>query len=123
MTVEMAALEANETWEVVHLPATKKWFGYWQLYKVKYHANGEIDRYKACLVVKVFTQTTNMDYFEIFDPVAKMTSFKLLLSIAVMNLWKISQLDATNAFLHGTLDEEVYMTLPLGCSAYSISVS
>lgn len=90
---------------------------------MKYHANGEIDRYKACLVVKVFTQTTNMDYFEIFDPVAKMTSFKLLLSIAVMNLWKISQLDATNAFLHGTLDEEVYMTLPLGCSAYSISVS
>lgn len=114
MGVELAALEANNTWEIVSLPANKKTVGCRWLYRVKYHSNGQIDRFKARLVAKGFTQTMNMDYFETFAPVAKMTSFRLLLALAAMHNWTIKQLDITNAFLHGSLDEEVYMACSPG---------
>lgn len=61
------------------MSSNKKPVGCKGLYKVKYLADGQIDRYKACLVAKGFTQTANMDYFETFAPVAKMTSFLQLL--------------------------------------------
>lgn len=86
------------------------------LYKVKYLPDGKVDRYKAKLVAKGFTQIANMDYFETFAPIAKMTSFRLLLALAVMNNWNIMQLDFSNAFLHGTLEEEAYMTCTVGYS-------
>lgn len=101
MNVEMAALEANNTWDVVPLPSDKKPVGCKWLYKAKYRSDGQLDRYKAHLVAKGFTQTANMDYFEKFAPVAKMTSFRLLLPIAAMNHWDINQLDVTNAFFMG----------------------
>lgn len=118
MNLELAALEANHTWEVVPLPSNKKPVGCKWLYKIKYPSDRQIDRYKSRLVAKGFTKTLNMDYFETFAPVAKITSFRLLLSLAAMHNWSILQLDVTNAFLHGSLDEEVYMTLPPG---YTVS--
>lgn len=63
-----------------------------------------MDRFKARMVAKGFTQTVNMDYFETFAPIAKMTSFRLILALDTMNNWFISQLDVTNAFLHDLLD-------------------
>lgn len=116
MHLELAALEANQTWDVVPLPSHKKTVGCKWLYKVKYHGDGSIDHYKARLVAKGFTQTHNMDYFKTFAPVAKMTSFRLLLAIAAMHNWPLTQLDVTNAFLHGLLDKEVYMACPPGYS-------
>lgn len=85
MNVELAALEANATWELMSLPTHKKTVGCKWLYKIKYLPNGQIDRYKARLVVKGFTQTTNMDYYETFKPVAKMTSFRILLALVPIN--------------------------------------
>lgn len=89
------------------------------MYEVKYRSDGKIDRYKARLVAKGFTQTLNMNYFETFAPIAKMTSFRLLLALVVMHGWSILQLDVTNAFLHGSLDEEVCMSLPQGFAVLS----
>lgn len=112
MATEIAALEANDTWYIVLLPAHQKQVGCKWIFKVKYQANGDMERYKARLVAKGFTQNEGVDYFETFAPVAKMTSFRTLIVVAAAKNWTVDQLDVTNAFLHGDLSEDVYMTLP-----------
>ena len=112
MATEIAALEANNTWTLTPLPTDKKSIGYKWVYKIKYKADGSIERYKA--TKKGFTQKEGIDYFETFSPVAKMVSVKVLLAIASIKGWFLSQLDVNNAFLHGDLDEEVYTALPQG---------
>ena len=114
MAAKIDALEQNHTWSVVPLPPNKRVVGYKWLFRIKYKANGSIERYKARLVAKGYTQQEGSDYIETFSPVAKMVTIKLFLALAAVQGWVLYQLDVNNAFLNGDLHEEVYMSLPPG---------
>jgi hypothetical protein len=114
MDEEFQALKKQGTWSLVLLPATKNVVGCKWVYKLKHNCDGSIARYKARLVAKGFHQQQEIDFDETFSPVIKPPTVRLILSLAVSLQWPLRQLDVKNAFLHGTLKEEVYMTQPQG---------
>jgi len=84
------------------------------VFTLKYRPDDSVDRYKARLVAKSYTQTYDIDYFETFSLVARMNFIRILFSIVVNVSWPLFQLDIENAFLYGDLQEEVYMEQPPG---------
>jgi hypothetical protein len=114
MDSELNALEHNKTWIFVDPPPNVKPIGSKWVYKVKHKADGSIERYKARLVAKGYNQVEGLDFFDTFSPVAKITTVRTLLAIASINSWHLHQLDVNNAFLHGDLSEDVYMSVPQG---------
>lgn len=113
MGLEMDALHQNGTWDPLTLRPSKKTAGCKQVYTVKFNSDGSIDRLKARLVARGYTQTYAIDYDETFSLVAKISSIRMLLSMVANLDWPLFQLDAKNAFLHGDLHEVVYMEQPL----------
>lgn len=107
-------MESNRTWDIIPLPSGKRAISSKWVYKIKQRADGFIECYKARLVIRGDTQKEGVDYFETFSLVVKITMIKCLLTIVVKKYRKIFQLNMNNAFLHGDLDEEVYMKIPQG---------
>ncbi|CAL1397449.1 unnamed protein product [Linum trigynum] len=114
MIKEILALEANGTWTLEVLPPGKKAIDSKWIFKIKYNPDGSVERYKARLVAKGFTQLEGIDFHETFAPVAKLVTVRVLIAVAVARGWPMHQLDVNNAFLHGDLQEEVYMKVPEG---------
>ena len=112
MEEEYDALQANHTWDLVPRPhganvVTGKW-----IFKLKLHADGSLERYKARYVLRGFTQRPGVDYDETFSPVVKPATIRTVLTLALSRNWPVHQLDVTDAFLHGTLTETVYCIQP-----------
>ena len=111
---KMNDLRKNGTWEVVDLPIDQKTVGCKWLFIVKCKADDSVERFKAKLVAKGFTQTYGVDYQKTFAPITKINYIRVLLSLAANYNWPIHQLDIKNAFLNGDLEEEVFMSPPPG---------
>jgi Reverse transcriptase (RNA-dependent DNA polymerase)/Integrase core domain/gag-polypeptide of LTR copia-type len=114
MKEELESIKANNTWSKVDLPKDRKAIGSRWIFKLKCNENGEVERYKARLVAQGFTQVYGTDYDEVFAPVARPTSFRVLLTIAGKQNLNVMQYDVKTAFLNGTIEEEIYLKPPQG---------
>uniref|UniRef100_A0A2N9HBT2 Integrase catalytic domain-containing protein n=1 Tax=Fagus sylvatica TaxID=28930 RepID=A0A2N9HBT2_FAGSY len=111
MQEEYDALQRQGTWSLVSPPPSKNIVGYKWVYKLKHNSDGSISRYKARLVAKGFHQQYGVDYAKTFSPVVKPPTVRLVISLAISLNWPLRQLDVRNAFLHGTLQEEMQIGL------------
>jgi hypothetical protein len=114
MVEEFHALLKNGTWTFVPSQPSMNIVGCKWVFITKHKVDGSIDRYKALLVAKSFHQQFGIDYTETYSPVIKPITIRTVLSLAVSYGWPIKQIDVSNAFLHGSLSEKVYMAQPLG---------
>lgn len=114
MNSEISSLKRNHTWDLVNLPEDRKVIDNKWIFKLKHNSAGDVERFKARLVIRGFTQQHGVDYFETFSPVVKLTSVRMIIAIAASENLKLKQFDVDTAFLYGSLDEEIYMCQPKG---------
>ncbi|KAL8127329.1 hypothetical protein AgCh_014300 [Apium graveolens] len=114
MDDEINALMRNNTWILTPFKPSMNVIGCKWVFQVKIKSDGSLDRYKARLVAKGFNQKKGIDYYDTFNPVVKPCTIRMILSLPVSRKWPIHQLDVQNSFLHGNLNEEVYMRQPHG---------
>jgi len=114
MDEEITAIDGNNTWELTELPNGNQPIGVKWIFKKKMNAQGEIERYKARLVVKGYKQKEGIDYDEVFAPVVRMEIIRLHISQAAQFRWQIFQMDVKSAFMNGVLEEEIYIEQPPG---------
>eukprot|EP00253_Pinus_taeda_P007747 PITA_07747 len=114
MVDEMASLHKNEAWDLVELLARRKPIDSKWVLKKKTNVEGKVEKYKAQLVAKGYSQMLRIDFGDIFSPVAKVASIRLLLSIVVSFDFEVEKMDVKTPFLHGDLEEEIYMKQPKG---------
>ncbi|KAG8499389.1 hypothetical protein CXB51_005989 [Gossypium anomalum] len=117
MADEIAMIEKNQTWELVEKPANRKIIGVKWVYKAKQNADESLNKLKARLVVKGFSQKYGLDYFETYAPIARLDTIRLIVGFAAQMNWNIHQLDVKLAFLNGILEEEIYVEQPEGFKA------
>lgn len=111
----MDALNKNDTWELTDLPKGKKVIRNKWVFKTKYGPNGEVDRFKARLVIKGCSQRYGVDYDEVYAPVVRYSTIRYLMAVAVEHNLEIEQMDDVSAFLQGKLTgETIYMEQPDG---------
>lgn len=111
---EYRALQTNDTWELVPRPSDAPVIRCMWLFRHKFNSDGSLQRHKARLVVNGKTQQVGVDCFETFSHVVKPTTIRTVLSLSATRSWPIHQLDLKNAFLHGNLNETVFMHQPPG---------
>lgn len=111
---EFDALTKMGTWELVRLPPDRKLIKTKWVFDLKRGARGETLRYKARLVAKGFSQIAGIDFHEVFAPVSKYATVRLIFSVAVVFRWQRRLLDVKNAFINAPLQEEIYVCQPEG---------
>jgi hypothetical protein len=111
---EMYSIMSNGTWKVVDQPYGCKPIGCKSVFKKKLRPDGTIERYTARLVAKGYTQKEGEDFFDTYSPVARLTTIRVLISLAASYGLTIHQMNVKIAFLNGELEEDIYMDQPDG---------
>ena len=111
---EYASIMKKDVWEVVPRPEGKKVVGSKWIYKIKYAADGGVEKYKARFMEKGFSQREGVDYEETFAPVARYSSIRVVVSLATEKGWHVHQMDVKIVFLNKVVEEEVYVEQPKG---------
>jgi hypothetical protein len=109
---EMRSMSANQVWKLEEIPKGAKTLGCKWVYKIKRDFKGNIDRFKARLVAKRFTQREGIDYNETISPVSFKDSFRIIMALVAHYNLELHQMDVKTTFLNGDLYENVYMTQP-----------
>jgi hypothetical protein len=114
MKDEIKALDRNATWDMVEFPRDRKIVGCKWVYKMKKGLDDKVERYKARLVAKGYSYKEGIDFHDLFSPVVKFVSIRIVLALVALLDLELEQLDVKTAFLHRDLDEEIYMEQPEG---------
>ena len=114
MVDEMASLHRNEALDLVELSTGGKPVGRKWVLKKKMNVEGKVEKYKSRLVAKGYSQVPGIEFGDIFSPVAKVTSIRLLLFVVAAFYFEIEQMDVKTTFLHRDLEAEIYMKQPEG---------
>jgi ATP-binding cassette subfamily B (MDR/TAP) protein 1 len=120
---EINSIRANGTWDLVELPWNRKALPCKWVYRLKQVSDSSNPKYKARLVAKGFRQEYGVDFDEIFSPVVKLSTLRFLLCVVTHEDLELLQLDVKTAFLHGDLDEEIYMEQPQGFASLGRNIS
>ena len=114
MEDEMRSLSANRVWDLEQIPKGAKTVGCKWVYNIKYDSQGNIDKFKARLAAKGFTQREGIDYNETFSPDSCKDSFRVIMALVAHYDLELYQMDVKTTFLNGDLEEDVYMAQPKG---------
>jgi len=112
MKEEMDALERNKTWDLVELPKDGKVVGCKWVYKLKKGVDDKVERYKSRMVEKGYSQKEGIDFHDIFSLVVNLVSILIVLALVVLLNLELKKLDVKITFLHGYLNEDIYMEQP-----------
>lgn len=105
----MDPIQRNNTWVLVDRPEDKKIIGLKWMFKTKYQANGEVQKFKARIVAKGYSQQLGIDEEDVYQLVAHMKNVRFLFALAAQKGWSLFHLDIKSAFLNGEMSEEVYV--------------
>jgi hypothetical protein len=114
---EMKAIEDNRTWELTALPVGHQAIGLKWVYKVKHNEVGDVVRHKARLMAKGYVQRVGVDFDEVFAPVARLESVRMMVALAAHEAWEVHHMDVKSAFLNGMLKEEYTSSNPSASSS------
>jgi len=112
MDAELKSIRENNTWSLLDLPEGHRAIGLKWVFKVKRHAAGKIMKHKARFVAKGYASKQGVDYDEVFAPVARLETVRILLALAAYGDWQVHHMDVKFAFLNGDLQEQVYVHEP-----------
>ena len=109
MKEELEDIEKSGTWELISPHTDCRQTGLKWVFKVKKNSRGEVSCHKACLLVKGYLQRYGIDYKEVFSPLARFESIRVLMALAAQAIWELHHLGVKSAFLNGEIENEIYV--------------